>query len=151
MLGIERTATEQEIKKAYRSLARKYHPDSSTEPGAKEKFLEISEAYEVLSDEQKRQMYDNHGAEAFEQGNPFGEGMQMDPDEILRHFGFGFEDLFGGGRSRASNVQRGADKELPLTLDFMEAANGCEKEVTFRVAVKCDPCKGTGKLKKTKT
>jgi molecular chaperone DnaJ len=155
-LGVPRNASTDDIKKAFRKLAVKYHPDTNKEPSAKEKFVEVSTAYEVLGNEQKRAQYDQFGSAAFEQGGMGGPGgfngaggpggfQNMDVDDILRHFG----DIFGqggpqGGRPAAETQNRGADVEVSQTLEFMEAAKGTEKDIAFRGAVKCTPCSGTG-------
>ena len=149
ILGIEKSATPEEIKKAYRSLAKKYHPDVSTEPKevAEAKFKEISEAYEVLSDPEKRQLYDQYGHDAVNQ--QFGEGgFQWSDftrsDDISDIFG----DLFGGGSGRRSGGQssarRGENIMSRLDLTFEEAAFGCDKEISVPRIENCVACNGTG-------
>ena len=127
----------------------KYHPDNNKDPAAKEKFIEISSAYEVLSDPQKKKQYDQFGSAAFEDGGMGGFGGQgrggfqnMDVDEILRHFG----DIFGqDGFGPNPEVQnRGSDIEVTQTLEWMEAAKGVSKDISFRSSVKCGSCSGTG-------
>ena len=144
ILGVPKDATKQTLKKEFYKLVKKWHPDHNKEPGAAEKFKKISEAYEVLSDDKKRQMYDQFGTAAFDEGGFASEA--MDPEELLRHFGFG--DFFGGfggmGGNQQQRGQRGADVEVVTHLSFLEAVNGCEKEITFRADVKCDPCNGEG-------
>lgn len=160
-LEISRTATPEEIKKAYRKKALQYHPDKN--PGdaeAEKKFKDISEAYEVLSDEKKRQIYDRHGKEAvFGAGAGGGHGMHgfASMDEALRTFmgafgmGGGGEtifDFFGGGgaeySSGGSRVRQGASKRVNLTISFLEAARGTDKELAITNHVSCSVCHGKG-------
>ncbi len=149
VLGIERTADEEEIKKAYRRLALKYHPDKN--PGdktAEEKFKELGEAYEILSDPQKRALYDAHGHAAFDRRTgPFAGGAFHDPFEIFREVFGGaglFEDLFGGGRADPSQPQRGNDLRYDMEITFEEAAHGTEKEISVTKPEVCDACQGSG-------
>ena len=158
VLGVSKSATDDEIKKAYRKLAKKYHPDISKEEGAAEKFKEIGEAYEVLSDPQKRKMYDTYGSAAFEggAGGPggaggfggfdfggfnFGGAEDIDLNDIFSDFlgGFGF----GGSRSR-SRSKKGDDILVKVDLDFLESAFGCEKELDISLDEPCDECRGEG-------
>ena len=146
LLGVNRDATEQEIKKAYRKLALKYHPDRNPDdPSAEAKFKEASEAYEVLSTPEKRKIYDVHGHAGLR-----GQGFEpnfTDPGDIFSAFAdiFGFGDLFGGGgRGRQRGPRRGADLEYPLRIDFLEAAHGCKKEIEVQRHAHCDTCEGSG-------
>jgi molecular chaperone DnaJ len=132
VLGISRTATEQDIKRAYRSMARKYHPDINKDPGAEDMFKEVNEAYEVLSDGDRRAAYDRFGHAAAAGngmgGDPFGFGGAGSP------FGDLFETFFGGGMGGATGArrqaaQRGADIQVSVNLTFEEAVFGTEKEV----------------------
>lgn len=138
LLGVPRNASEEEIKKAFRKLAFQYHPDHNREPGAAEKFKEINEAYEVLSDTQKRAAYDRFGQE----GGMWGRGFEG--------FGFGglgdiFEAFFSGMTTRAERApQRGADLRYDLTISLEEAAFSCEKEIDIRRTEICSVCQGTG-------
>jgi molecular chaperone DnaJ len=148
VLGVAKTAAEEEIKKAYRKLAIKFHPDKN--PGDKaceENFKELGEAYEVLSDPQKRAAYDQYGHAAFDRRS-FGRGAGFhDPLDIFREvFGGGgiFEDLFGGMRSDPSETHRGDDLRYDMELTFEEAAHGCEKEITVTKPERCEDCSGTG-------
>ena len=155
VLGVKKGATKDEIKSAYRKLAKTYHPDNK-ETGNADKFKEIQEAYDVLYDDKKRQMYDQFGHAAFEQGagggaggNPFAGG--------FGGFG-GFEDVdlgdifssfFGGGRrggsSRASTgPQRGQDVAMRVNISFMDAINGKKQDITLNYDETCPDCKGTG-------
>ncbi|MGB9809766.1 MAG: DnaJ domain-containing protein, partial [Caldanaerobacter sp.] len=155
ILGVDRNASQEEIKKAYRRLAKKYHPDLN--PGDKEaeqKFKEINEAYEILSDPQKRAQYDQFGHAAFEQGGfqqqgGFGDFTQGGFDFDFGGFGdiFGdiFSDFFGTGRRKAEKgPKKGADIRYDLSLTFEEAAFGTEKEIEIERFEVCDVCHGTG-------
>ncbi len=150
VLGVERSAGEEEIKKAYRKLALKYHPDKN--PGdktAEEKFKELGEAYEVLNDPQKKSIYDQYGHAGLDRrAGGFGRGGFHDPFEVFREvFGGGsiFEDLFGGGMGQdPSQPQRGDDLRYDMELTFDEAAHGCEKEITITKPERCDECGGSG-------
>jgi molecular chaperone DnaJ len=149
VLGVERNAEPDEIKKAYRKLALKLHPDKNPgDKAAEESFKELGEAYEILSDPQKRALYDQHGHAAFDRrASGFGGGGFHDPFEIFREvFGGGgiFEDLFGGGRSDPSQPQRGNDLRYDMEITFEEAAFGCEKEITVNKPAPCDVCQGSG-------
>ena len=148
VLGVEKNADEATLKKAYRQLAKKYHPDVN--PGdaeAEKKFKEASEAYAVLSDPDKRRQYDQFGHSAFEGGGAGGAGgfdfSGMDMGDI---FGDIFGDLFGGGRRRGgdSGARRGASLRAIVKVDFKEAVFGCEKEIDITLKDECTTCGGTG-------
>lgn len=150
VLGVGKDANDSDIKKAYRKLAKQYHPD--TNPGnedAAHHFREATEAYEVLSDEGKRRQYDQFGHAAFGQGGMgaggFGGGMDFDMGDI---FGDMFGDFFGGGgrgRSRANNgPQKGASLRASMELAFEEAVFGTDKDINITVSDECDTCHGTG-------
>lgn len=157
VLGVSKNATADEIKKAYRKLAVQFHPDKN--PGdhaAEEKFKELGEAYDIISDEQKRAAYDRYGHAAFSGGMPGGGGGGYhDPMDIFREvFGGGgaggdiFESFFGGGggrrRGRADGPQRGNDLRYGLEISLEEAAKGAEKELEFEHLAGCKKCNGTG-------
>ncbi|KAJ7042591.1 DnaJ protein [Mycena alexandri] len=152
VLGVEKDATAAQIKKAYFALARKYHPDTSTDKSAQDKFVEIQSAYDILKDDSKRQMYDQYGASSQEAGFdpnafsgfggngnfsgfggfPFGQGSDI------------FSELFqgmGGGRAQAS---RGGDLEVSIRLTFLEACKGTSRKVNITPVVECTPCSGSG-------
>jgi molecular chaperone DnaJ len=142
VLGVGRTANQDEIKKAFRKLARQYHPDVNKEPDAEARFKEINEAYEVLSDEQKRAVYDRFGHNV-----PGGMGGGFDPFEGGDPFATIF-DAFFGGQAGVGRQQRGpragADLRYNLRLKFEEAVFGVEKEIEYRRLETCPSCKGNG-------
>ncbi|TDM15579.1 molecular chaperone DnaJ [Macrococcus bovicus] len=142
VLGLSKGASKDEIKKAYRKLSKKYHPDINKEEGADEKFKELSEAYEVLSDDQKKAQYDQFGHAGMGQGAGFGGA------DFGGGFG-GFEDIFssffGGGARRDPNAPRkGNDLQYQMDIDFKEAVFGANKEIKVRKEVVCDTCDGSG-------
>lgn len=144
VLGVGRDASDEEIKKAYRTLAKKYHPDVSTEPDAEAKFKEVQEAYDVLSDPQKREQYNQFGHEGLNGGG----GAGFSGFSNAGGFG-GFEDIFsaffgGGARQGASTSTRGRNIRVQLNLTFEEAIFGCEKEITLTKLDTCKDCSGTG-------
>ncbi|CAJ35418.1 molecular chaperone DnaJ [Methanocella arvoryzae] len=153
VLGVEKGASTDDIKRAYRKLALQYHPDRNKEAGAEEKFKEISEAYAVLSDDQKRSRYDQFGhagMEGYSQSDIFNNF------DIFRDMGFGdYDNLFemffgrGGGGSRGQ-PNRGSDLRHDLEIEFKEAAFGCEKEVVVPRMEPCDVCNGSGAKPGTK-
>ena len=156
VLGVDKTASAEEIKKAYRKKAIQYHPDKN--PGdkeAEEKFKEAAEAYEVLSDPQKRQRYDQFGFSGMGGAGGFGGGQGMSMEDIFSQFGdifngagFDFGDLFGGGRGGSSRggqrVRRGSDLRVKVKLTLEEIAKGTEKKIKVRKLVACQTCGGTG-------
>lgn len=151
-LGVNKDASADEIKKAYRTLAKKYHPDLNKEPGAEQKFKEIQEAYDVLSDDQKRKTYDQFGSAAFD-GSAGGAGFNgfngfqgsfqdFDMDDI-------FSQIFGGGRRRQSRTDanrpvRGEDQLTRVVINFMDSINGCTVTIPVEYDERCDYCGGTG-------
>jgi molecular chaperone DnaJ len=147
ILGTNRTASEEEIKKAYRKLALKYHPDRNPhDKTSEEKFKELGEAYEVLMDPQSRAAYDQYGHDAFKSRTRGPAGFHDAGDIFREVFGNSsiFEDFFGGGERRPGGAQRGDDLRYDIELTFMEAAQGCEKEITVSKMGECESCKGSG-------
>ncbi|WP_091510318.1 molecular chaperone DnaJ [Flexibacter flexilis] len=149
VLGVAKTATPEEIKKAYRQLAIKYHPDKNPDnPAAEDKFKEAAEAYEVLSDADKRARYDRFGHQAEQMGGGGGGGFH-DMNDIFSRFGDifgggfgGFEDGFGGGGRRG--VRKGPNLRIKLKLNLQEIAGGVEKKVKVKRHVTCQSCGGNG-------
>ena len=156
VLGVERNAGQDDIKRAYRKLALKYHPDKNQgDKEAEEKFKIAAEAYEVISDPEKRQRYDHYGHEGLRGGDARGFG---NFEEIFDAFGdiFGggggggggiFEDFFGGGRRQTE--KRGASLRCDIALDFKEIATGIEKTIEITKRDFCEECRGTGARKGT--
>lgn len=156
VLGVDRSASDAEIKSAFRKLAKKYHPDLNKEPDAAEKFKEVQEAYDVLSDEQKRKTYDQFGSAAFDNnagGNPYGSYGNYGG---FNTSGFGFEDInlddiisnmfggsFGGGR-RKNRPQKGDDVLYRMTISFRDAVFGSKADITLDLTEKCEECDGRG-------
>ena len=169
VLGVSKTASDDEIKIAFRKLAKKYHPDVSKEPDAAEKFKEAQEAYAVLSDKDKRAQYDQYGHAAFQNANGgagydfsgfdfsdifsdnMGAGSSSGFDFSNFDFGDIFDDLFGEsfgftGRKSSTRGRRGNDISLSMKITFEEAAYGCEKEIEIEHYVNCEECDGKGGL-----
>ncbi len=148
VLGLQKGASDDEIKKAYRECAKKYHPD--LHPGDKEceeKMKEVNAAYEVLSDKEKKARYDQFGHAGVDPnygaggGNPFGQG-GIDLDDIFSSF---FGGGFGGRRSNRANApMRGSDVEISVNISFEEAAKGCKKTINYNCVTNCSDCHGTG-------
>jgi molecular chaperone DnaJ len=146
ILGVVRTSTEQEIKSAYRKLAMQYHPDRNPDsPEAEEKFKEVTEAYTILIDGEKRSLYDRFGHAGVDTSSAqgFDPTVFQDFTDIFGEF-FGFGDIFGGGGRRRSRAQRGPDLREDLTLEFDEAVFGTEKRVNVRRHEACEDCHGAG-------
>ncbi len=147
VLGVSKDASDDEIKKAYRKMAMKYHPDKNQgDKQAEEKFKEVSEAYEVLKDADKRSAYDRYGHQAFQQGGMGNSsGGFHDPFDVFRDvFGGGFGDLFGFSHSRHSGKQAGNDLRYNLQISLQEAFSGVEKTVRYAHYVTCKECNGSG-------
>lgn len=162
ILGVQKSATEDEIKKAYRKLAHKYHPDKGE--GNDAKFKEVNEAYQVLSNHEKRSQYDQYG-QTFDQaqrngqgfgggGNPFGAGFDFSGfgqgGGVEFDLGDIFGDIFGSKKSRQARRERGIDLEMPLTITFEEAVFGVEKSITLEKKDACKTCGGNGAKPGTK-
>ena len=144
-LGVSKDASQDEIKRAYRKMSKKYHPDINKEPGAEEKYKEVQEAYETLSDDQKRAAYDQYGPDG---ANGFGGQGGFGGFDGGAGFG-GFEDIFssffGGGATRNPNAPRqGDDLQYRVNLSFEEAIFGAEKEVHYNREATCKKCSGSG-------
>jgi molecular chaperone DnaJ len=154
LLGVPRDASEAEIKKAYRKLAMEYHPDRNSASEAEARFKEITEAYEVLRDPQKRAAYDRYGKAGVGAGGGFG-FHHVDLSEALnifmRDFGGlgGFESIFGGGRQRA-DTRRGQDVRVTVKLSLTEVATGVKKSVKLKTLERCSNCSGSGAKPGTK-
>ncbi len=165
ILGVGRTATTDEIRKAYRKLARKYHPDINPgDKAAEEKFKEISVAYEVVGDPEKRKLYDEFGEQGLspgfdaekartyqqwqQQSAQTGGSYTFESGDLNDLFGYGgFEELFGRrGSGRSNAALRGEDIETSMDIDFLDAVKGFQAGLTLRRAVPCDRCSGTGKV-----
>ncbi len=156
LLGVSKSATKDELKKAYRKMAIKYHPDKNKgDQESERKFKEVSEAYEVLQDEQKRSAYDRYGHAAFEGGGAgpggFGQGFNSSSQEfsdIFGEFGDIFSDLMGGrrggARSRSEEYNRGSDLRYNLSISLEEAFEGIKKEIEFETLDTCQKCNGKG-------
>jgi molecular chaperone DnaJ len=155
VLDVDKSVSPEDLKKAYRKMAVQFHPDRNKAPDAEEKFKEISEAYDVLKDPDKRAAYDRYGHAAFQGGAGAGRGPSggytgggfQDPFDLFREvFGGGgggiFDEFFGGGRGQTS--QRGSDLRYDLEITLPEAAAGCEKDIKFRASISCPKCGGTG-------
>lgn len=158
VLGVSKGASKKEIKKAYRKLAKKYHPDMNKSADAEDKFKEVQEAYEVLSDEQKRRAYDQfgHAGTSGFGGGGFNQGSDGSGFRGADFSGFGFDDIgsifdtfFGGQQRRASGrrrqkASRGSDLKMEIELEFKEAVFGTEKDITYTRRVNCQSCNGSG-------
>ncbi|EEF27225.1 chaperone protein DNAj, putative, partial [Ricinus communis] len=142
VLGVNRDASEEEIKKAFKKLAMKFHPDRNPDnPKAEESFKEAKEAYEILSDDQKRAAYDQYGHAGVDPsmgGGGFNSGNFSDA------FGDIFGDIFGGARNQRSNVYRGADLRYNLEISLEDAAKGTETKIRIPVQTSCETCHGSG-------
>jgi molecular chaperone DnaJ len=151
ILGVAKDAAQPELKKAYRKLAIKYHPDKNPDnKEAENKFKEASEAYEVLNDDNKRGIYDQYGHRGLEGAGHTG---PSGFEDIFSSFGDIFEDFFGfgGGSGRGRRAQRGSDLRYDLTIDFMEAAFGTEKTISIPKLDTCKECKGSGSAEGSKS
>ncbi|MBN2057583.1 MAG: molecular chaperone DnaJ [Candidatus Saganbacteria bacterium] len=153
-LGVNKSASADQIKRAYRKLARQYHPDVNKDAGAEDKFKEINEAYQVLSDPNKRSQYDYYGSA----GGPSGAGFEgfdfggggFRGFENFGEFGDIFDMFFGGSRGRQAGPQRGADLRYDLRISLQDAAKGIEKEILLVHFVGCETCGGSGAKPGTK-
>src|SRR5206468_3976672 len=152
VLGVGQNAADEEVKRAYRKLAVKFHPDKNPDdPHAEEKFKELGEAYDVLMDPDKRAAYDRYGHAAFASGGGgFGRGSH-DPFEIFREvFGGGgvgggiFETFFGGGETRPDDRRRGSDLRYDMEIKLEEAAFGADTQIEIEKPDTCDQCSGSG-------
>jgi len=151
VLGVSKTAQDDEIKQAYRKLALKYHPDRNKgDKDSEEKFKEATEAYEVLRDPKKRASYDKFGHEGIQGFEGFGRGAYTDFSDIFGDFDFAdifegfFGSAFGGGKTRTRRARRGSDIQYDLTIELEEAASGKEVQIDVPRHESCDECNGTG-------
>ncbi len=142
VLGVDRKATQEDIKKAYRKLARQYHPDTNKDPGAEDRFKQISEAYDVLGDPDKRKKYDR-GQSVFAGGNPFGSGTQAGDPGLFSDFVNIFTAGRGGARTRPA-AEAGRDLETSVSLSFRQALDGAQVPVSVATHAACNTCRGTG-------
>jgi molecular chaperone DnaJ len=148
VLGVDKKASQDEIKTAYRKLARRYHPDTNKDPGAEERFKEISEAYDVLGDPEKRKKYDR-GQSVFAGGNPFGTGGGATAGADFGSFSDILSNIFnttagrGGARTKPA-AERGRDLETTVSLSFEQAVDGAQIPVSVATHVPCNTCRGTG-------
>lgn len=156
VLGVSRNATQEDIKRAYRRLAKQYHPDINKSPDAQKKFEEIQEANDVLSDEKKKRQYDQFGHAAFDPNAGFGGG---GGNPFGSDFGDIFEDIFsqafGGGASRSSHAnyvrpEKGADTKKIIEISFMDAIKGKQVKIKIPTEEHCQHCNGTGSLSRTR-
>ncbi len=152
VLGVSRSAGDEEIKKAFRRLAKQYHPDANKEQGAEARFIEINEAYEILSDPQKRAAYDRYGHAAVGNGGGTGFG-DFGDFGTFSSINDLFETFFSGtaGAQRRAGTQRGADLRYDLTITFEEAVFGCQKEIELPRWETCTNCRGSGAQPGTST
>ncbi|KAK8812270.1 hypothetical protein WA158_007504 [Blastocystis sp. Blastoise] len=150
ILGVSRDATKAQIKKKYFELAKKYHPDTNKDPDAKQKFVDVSEAYEILGNEEKRKKYDTFGTT---EENPNFTASNVDMDELLRHFSSMFNGEFSHrgsryGSNRGMNTvyesQEGEDIQLNIRIPFLESVHGCQKDIQYSKLVACPHCNSTG-------
>jgi molecular chaperone DnaJ len=154
ILGVAKSADADALKAAFRKLAKQYHPDANRDdPTAEAKFKEIAEAYEVLSDPQKRAAYDRFGKAAFGQGGgpggggPFGQsgpGFAGFSDLFREFFGEDLDDIFAGGGQRRRGPERGSDLRYDMEITLEQAFSGADKEITIPSAIRCEPCNGSG-------
>lgn len=153
ILGVDKTSTKEEIKKAYKNLAKKYHPDLNKDAAATEKFKEINEAASVLADDEKKAQYDRYGTTAENFGRP--SGFDYSDFSSFADFNFDFDEIFdsffGGGfsgrsrgSSRGSRQRRGSDLATEVNIALEEAAEGTEKTISLKTLVKCPACEGSG-------
>lgn len=139
VLGVDRNATQDEIKKAYRKQSKIYHPDVNKDPGAEEKFKEVAEAYDVLSTPDKKSNYDRFGTTDGKSQNPFGQGFNM--DDIFSQFG----DIFGSrGNPHQRRQKKGGDLRIKVSLTIDEIIKGCTKKLKYKRQETCQTCSGKG-------
>lgn len=153
ILGVSKEASDKEIKSAFRKKAAAFHPDKNKDPKAPEEFKKVNEAYQILSDPEKRRVYDQYGSAAFQNGGGAGfdpNGMQFDFSDI---FGGGFDSIFGdanpfadifGGRRSAQDVNKGGDVHLRVTISLEDVIHGPEKTIRYNRKESCNQCKGQG-------
>jgi len=144
ILGVDKNATKDDIKKAYRKMAMKYHPDKNEgDKDSESKFKEAAEAYEVLSDDSKKSNYDRYGS-ADASGNPFSNGFGYDMNDIFSQFGDIFGDAFGKRYGNQKRTSRGSDLRIKVSLTIEDILKGVNKKIKYKRQSKCEPCNGLG-------
>jgi molecular chaperone DnaJ len=141
ILGVNKNSTDDEIKRAYRKLSKKYHPDVNKDPGAEDKFKEISSAYEILSDPNKRNSYDRYGTNG---GSSFDNGFGYNVNDIFEKFGDIFGDAFGKRYGNQKRTSRGSDLRIRVTVSIDEILKGTSKKLKYQRKTKCNKCDGKG-------
>jgi len=148
VLDVEKTVSARELKKAYRNLAKKFHPDTSDIPDADERFKEISAAYSILSDPEKRKNFDKYGTPDPAPRGFHGSANPSNVSDFFRNFGGGFEDVFSGQTSRGKQAKKGADIRAQVMVTLEQASSGGEVSINYDPKRQCQPCSGKGTTSK---